>query len=89
MNIYANNGHKVIVTEETKNSGHDYDKEKVKKYLNVGEEYTVNYTDVGGWSTRVYLEEIEDVEFNSVNFEDVSEQSEEDDENHPQWRYYN
>lgn len=70
MNIHAKKGSKVVVTEKTKNSGYSIDAERVAKHLEVGKPYTVDRTDVSGWRTDVYLEEVPGVSFNSVNFED-------------------
>ena len=89
MNIYALAGHKVKVTEETKSNGYDHHVEQVAKYLEVGKIYTVESTDVSSWSTVVYLQEIPKVGFNSTCFEDVEPQSEEDDQEHPDWRRWN
>jgi hypothetical protein len=71
MNIYAKEGHKVIVTKQGINSGYDHHKKTAKKYLRVGNIYTVEYTSVGGWHTDVYLKEIPNVAFNSVHFDDA------------------
>jgi hypothetical protein len=87
MNIYALEGHKVKCS--TFDAGYEYDKEEAKKHLELGKEYTVQYTDVDSWSTDVVLDEFPNIKFNSVFFEDVVEQSEEDDKNHPQWSWYN
>ena len=87
MNIYAIEGHKVRCY--TFNAGYDYDKQKAEKYLELGKEYTIDYTIVDSCSTDVYLKEFPNIKFNSVFFEDVVEQSEEDDKNHPMWSWYN
>jgi len=50
----------------------------------IGKIFTIDYTNVHGWSTSVYLEEIPNISFNSVNFVDVILQSKEDDNKHPQ-----
>lgn len=71
MNIYAENGDKVIFINDT--SGYESDQEKAKKYLEKGKVYTVAATDVGGWHTDVYLKEIPGQAFNSVLFEDYTE----------------
>jgi len=90
MNIYALEGHKVIMTEETAKNGYDYDKVELKKYLvQIDTIYTVERTEVGDCHTHVYLTEIPNVAFNSVNFEDVTEQPEDEDRLHPDWNYYN
>lgn len=87
MNIYAIEGHKVRCS--TFDAGYDSDKKKAQKYLKLDEEYTVDYTIVDSWETTVYLKEVPTIGFNSVFFEDVVEQSDEDDMKHPDWRKYN
>ena len=69
MNIFAKKGAKVICS--TLDAGYDYHKEIASKYLVIGKEYTVEYTDVDSWHTDVYLQEFPGVKFNSVFFEDV------------------
>lgn len=69
MNIYAEEGHKVVFSNP--NAGLFIHQEMAAKHLTVGETYTVDYTDVGGWSTDVYLKEVDGVRFNSVLFEDA------------------
>lgn len=88
MNIWALEGHKVKVTKETKNNGYEQDKRDVSRYLELEKEYEVEWTDVGGFRTTVKLKDI-DHEFNSVNFVDVTEQSEELDKEHPDYFRYN
>lgn len=65
MWIYTKAGCKVIVTENTIRNGLDYD--PAKKLLTVGEIYTVKKVEVSGWSSKVYLEEL-DGGFNTVLF---------------------
>ena len=65
MDIYSEEGTKVIYTGE---GGYDHHKKHADKYLKVGETYTVDYTDVGGWNTDVYLKEVPNEGFNSVHF---------------------
>lgn len=89
MNIWALEGHKVMVTEETALNGYDYDIKRVKKLLEIGKEYTVYFTSIGEIRTDVYLKEFPDRGFNSVNFVDVVEQSEENNRKHPIWNYCN
>jgi len=71
MNIYAEKGDKVKVTEESIRNGYDHVRELAEKYLQVGQTYTINYTVVGGFQNEVYLQEIPDVAFNAVQFEDA------------------
>lgn len=89
MEIFAIEGYKVIVTERSKNNGYDYDKEQVNRYLEVGKVYEVERTEVGRSHTDVYLKEFPDVNFNSVNFEGVEDQSKEQSMTHPDWEKYN
>lgn len=86
MNIYALKGHKVRCT--TLSAGYSYDQEVAKKHLEIGKEYTVESTHVGRWNTDVFLKEFPKVKFNSVFFEDVIEQSKEDNQKHPDYRKY-
>ena len=88
MNIYALEGYKVRVTEKTARNGYDSDKKRVQEKLELNKIYTVDYTEVDSWSTRVYLKEIEGEYFNSVNFEEVSEQAEELDKQHEDYHKY-
>lgn len=71
MDIYAEEGTKVIVTEYSIKNGYDPVAEHARKFLKTGETYTIEYTVVDGWSTEVYLKEFPDEVFNSVSFEDV------------------
>jgi hypothetical protein len=87
MNIYAIEGHKVKCS--TLDAGYTYDMERATKYLEVGNEYTVDYTMVDSFSTDVCLREFPNVMFNSAFFEDVVEQSNTDNKSHPDWRRFN
>jgi hypothetical protein len=69
MNIYAKFGDEVICS--TFDAGYDDDQEVARKYLVIGNIYTIEETDVDGWHTDVYLQEFPDIKFNSVFFEDV------------------
>ena len=89
MNIYALQGHKVKVTEESIAYGYDSDKEHAAQYLTVGSTYTIAHTEVDNYSTDVYLEEFPEIYFSSVHFEDVTEQDTELDKSHPDWSRYN
>ena len=68
IDIYSKEGTKVKYTGE---GGYDHHKEYANKHLKVGEIYTIDYTDVGGWHTDVYLKEVPDKAFNSVHFVDA------------------
>ena len=70
MDIYAEEGHKVTVTEDSINNGYEPVEKHAKEFLKVGETYTIESTDVDGWNTDVYLKEFPGEIFNSVNFED-------------------
>jgi len=68
MDIYAKRGTKVtpFYVNGKAMRGYDSDARNVEMHLQEGEWYTVLKTDVGNWSTRVYLEEIVGTSFNSV-----------------------
>jgi hypothetical protein len=66
MDIYSENGTKVTVTEGSLNNGYDCDSEEAKKYLKIGEVYTVGYTIVHSSTSEVYLEEFPNISFNTV-----------------------
>lgn len=68
MNIYTESGSKVIYLGT---GGYDSDLIHANKYLKVGEIYTVEWVDVGDWSSDVYLEEVPGQDFNTVHFENV------------------
>jgi len=72
MDIYAKEGHRITVTDETINYGYNHHKETANKYLKAGNIYTVDHTDVDGWHTDVYIKEVPGVAFNSIHFEDVA-----------------
>lgn len=71
MDIYAEEGTKVIVTEDSIKNGYNSVEKHARKFLKVGESYTIDSTVVDGWSTEVYIKEFPDEVFNSVSFEDV------------------
>jgi len=55
------------------NAGTNWDIENVKKYLTLGDIYTVAFTEVHSWHTKVFLKEFRGIEFNSVQFAPVKE----------------
>lgn len=69
MDIYAKEGSKVVFDKP--DAGYQGAVEKAAKHLTVGSTYTVERTEVGGWSTDVYLKEVEGVSFNSCMFSDI------------------
>jgi hypothetical protein len=68
MNIESKKGDKVIFTGK---GGYDSDNEYARKWLRIGNIYTVDYTIIGGFDTRVILVEEPDKKFNSVMFDDA------------------
>lgn len=86
MNIFAIKGHKVVC--DTFDAGRYDDKEIAKQYLSVGSIYTIDYTNVYDYCTEVYLQEIPNISFNSVFFEDVKDQSKAKDRQHRQYFEY-
>lgn len=89
MNIFALRGHKVMVTEQSLKNGYDADRDAVCKYLEVGKEYTVNFTQVHSSSTDVFLVGFDGVTFNSVNLVSITRQPEELNMAHPDYKTYN
>lgn len=74
MDIYAKRGHKVMANYVDGKicGGHDYQAEQAERVLKEGEVYTVDYTEVGGWSTDVVLIEFPDMIFNSCLFKNCN-----------------
>ncbi|WP_025682511.1 hypothetical protein [Paenibacillus maysiensis] len=69
MNIYAEKGHKVVFLNK---NGHEQQRIRAReKGLIEGRVYTVEQTEVSGWSTGVYLAEVPNYGFNSVMFADL------------------
>jgi hypothetical protein len=69
MNIYAEKGHKVVFLN--KNGTESQRLSARKKGLIEGRVYTVESTEIGGYSTGVYLKEFPGYLFNSVMFADL------------------
>ena len=72
MKLHAEKGHNVTVTEQSIQNGYDYDINKAKKFLKVGEIYTIDRMEVHNWSSSVVLQEVPKESFNSVNFVDAN-----------------
>jgi hypothetical protein len=70
MNIWSAEGEKVTFLGK---NGHDWEQVDAKKYLVAGQEYTVDWVEVGGWTSYVQLKEFPDETFNSVMFANVSD----------------
>lgn len=71
MDIYSPHGTKVIL--DAPENGYPHHQETLKKAgLVVGRVYTVNFTEVHDCYTDVYLVEVPNVAFNSVNFGDLT-----------------
>ncbi len=68
MDINATPGTKVSFHNPT--AGWASDGRNANKHLVVGEVYTVKMIRIDDWVTHVWLEEVPDVSFNSVMFED-------------------
>ena len=66
MNIYARRGTKV---KYLGTGGYDHHKEHADKHLKIGKIYTVETTDVDGWHTDVFLEEIYDDDVKHILYE--------------------
>ena len=61
------------------NAGYDFDKEKVAEHLTLHNIYKVSKYEIYNWKTDIYLEDFDDIRFNSVHFEDVIEENDWDD----------
>lgn len=68
MDIWTPPGSKVIFTNA---GGYESEQETNIKYLELGKEYTVDYIDVHGWSSDVFLEEIPGRRFNTCCFNNI------------------
>lgn len=66
MDIYSPPGTKIIF--DRPDAGWPGDQALCKKYLKLGQTYTIEQTLVYSSRTEVYLEEVPTVPFNSVNF---------------------
>ncbi|MEK0313719.1 hypothetical protein [Cohnella sp. 56] len=53
----------------TGKGGYDSENERANRMLVVGESYTLESIDVGGWRSEVHLKEIPGARFNSVMFQ--------------------
>ncbi len=69
MHIYEQPGRKIVFAHPQ--AGNRADQEIAKKYLKVGETYTVEKTVIGTWATSVYLKEVPKIGFNSMMFDEV------------------
>jgi len=58
----------VKIINSNPDSGYDPDVMQNKKYLKLGETYTVSKVRSGDWHTEIYLEEFPDIPFNSIQF---------------------
>ena len=67
--------------------GFEVDKDEAKSFLSHGIIYTVDCTNVSNSSSVVILHEFPNKTFNTVHFEDVSFQSEDEKIKHPDWLY--
>ncbi len=71
MDIYSDPGTKVIFYYP--NAGYKSHQEIARKNLKVGRVYTVKKMYVENWSSKVSLDEVPGIVFNSVLFENQSE----------------
>lgn len=69
MNIYTAPGCKVKYTGK---GGYEFERNEADKILDRNKEYTVESVTVGGWTSYVYLEEVQG-KFNTVMFENIGE----------------
>ena len=64
--IYAPEDERVVF--EYPNAGYQHDQDTAAKHLTLGDTYTIERTEVGGWHTDYFLKEVPGVSFNSVHF---------------------
>lgn len=69
MNINAAPGTRVVFAHPK--AGYAVERITAAKHLRVGEVYTVDRTEVGGWHADVFVVEVPGVAFNSALFADV------------------
>lgn len=70
IDIYSPSGTKVKFNDC---HGHDWEREEARKILNTTDIYTIEYIDVGDWSSNLYLKEFPNTLFNSVLFSSTEE----------------
>ena len=70
MNVYAHKGDQVVFLGE---NGYELELTQAHKFLKTGKVYTVLRTEVYEWHSYVWLQEIPQVPFNTVQFEDLVE----------------
>lgn len=66
MDLWSKPGAKVVAWKP--DAGYDADRQKFRQFLTIGNEYTIDHTEVGDCHTDVYLVEVPKVAFNSVHF---------------------
>lgn len=71
MDIYTGIGSKIIATPISLRNGHDLDKEKAALHLKKNEFYTLQKIERQDWKTFVWVREVPNVPFNSVQFENL------------------
>lgn len=73
FNLYSPRGTRVVFAHP--DCGYDGDKRTAAKHLTEGGIYTVAHTEVHGFHTNVWLEEVPGVIFNSVHFEEYEKEN--------------
>ena len=68
MDLDTKEGAIILVTKTTAHNGYDMQQEDVAIHLKIGELYTLDNIEVGGFSSIVHLKEFPDKSFNSVSF---------------------
>ena len=70
MNIYAKEGDRVRCISLNEASMRWGSNDDPRGRLELGKVYTVDFTEVHSWHTKVYLKEFPDFKFSSAHFED-------------------
>lgn len=66
IHMHSERGCRVKVKSVT--NGWNSDIEKAQKYFNVGDVYTVENVEIGGFISYLTLKEFPNIKFNTVNF---------------------
>jgi len=85
MSIWTPSGSPIKYTGE---NGLAHDREHAENYLDVGQVYTVAYTNVEQSRSQVYLYQFPEIAFNTVHFSNESTFTEEQEKSHPQFKQW-
>lgn len=52
-------------------NGYDRERERAARILSIEDTYTIDWIEIGGWRTEIYLKEFPNESFNSVMFKEA------------------